>query len=213
MAQVQDIHVRNLAKSTSITGFMVNAAIPPLEVISVLNSAKVKFVLMGAYALVGWTKTARATEDVDVVVTAKHHKKAIRALLAAFPQLELDDHPAVSRLRERESGSVAIDVIKSYQELFQVALKNTHPVTSGSETYRIPSLSMALTLKFAAMISPGRSDEKKHSDAGDFIRMVKMNAEIDLEELSALGEYVYPGGGKELVEKVDQVRAGKTLQL
>ena len=192
---------------------MVNDSISPLEVIAALNEAGVRFLLVGAYGLVGWTKSSRATEDVDVIVPAKQHKKAVRTLLVAFPHLDLDDNPAVARLRDRETKEAIIDVIKPYQQLFQTALKNTHSVQSGEQSYNIPSLEMALTMKFAAMISPSRSDEKKHIDAHDFIRMIKVNTEISLEKVSELGEFVYPGGGKELLEKIAQVRQGQTLQI
>ena len=63
------------------------------------------------------------------------------------------------------------------------------------------------------MVSLVRADEKKHLDAHDFISMVKANGDIDLEKLEELGNLVYAGGGKELVEKVRQVRAGEKLQL
>jgi len=43
--------------------------------------------------------------------------------------------------------------------------------------------------------------------------VVKRNPEIDLEKLAELGDLVYPGGGKEIVEKVRQVRAGEKLIL
>jgi hypothetical protein len=72
---------------------------------------------------------------------------------------------------------------------------------------------MALAMKFAPMISLTREDKKKHQDAHDFIQMVEVNPDIDLEQLAGLGELVYPGGGKELVEKVRQVRAGESLKL
>ena len=72
---------------------------------------------------------------------------------------------------------------------------------------------MALAMKFSAMISLTRSDYKKHFDAGDFIRIVKANPDIDLEKLHMLGQLVYNGGGAEIVEKVKQVRAGEKLKL
>jgi hypothetical protein len=72
---------------------------------------------------------------------------------------------------------------------------------------------MALTLKLAPMISLIREYEKKLTDASDFISMVKSNPNIDLSKLAELGDLVYPGGGKEIVEKVRQVRAGERLQL
>jgi len=81
------------------------------------------------------------------------------------------------------------------------------------QEYRIPALEMALAMKFAAMVSLMRVDEKKLIDASDFIKMVKTNPEIDLSQLAELGELVYPGGGQEIVELVRKVRAGEKLQL
>ena len=72
---------------------------------------------------------------------------------------------------------------------------------------------MALACKFAPMISLMRVDEKKLIDAADFIDMVKKNAEIDLETLEKLGDIVYNGGGKEIVELVRKIRAGEKLEL
>jgi hypothetical protein len=187
--------------------------ITPLEVIRVLNEASIRFVLVGAYGLVGWTKTPRATQDVDVLVGVRGQKKAVRALLAAFPHLQSEDHEVVTRLRETESQRVVIDVMKANQELFRAVLKHTHTVEAEGESYQVPSLEMALAMKFAPMISLNRADEKKLIDASDFIVIVKSNPEIDLEKLAQLGDLVYPGGGAEIIEKVRQVRAGEKLHL
>jgi hypothetical protein len=212
--QELDIHARSLAKAAVLTGFHHMAhAVSPNEVIALLNDAGISFVLVGAYGLVGWTKKPRATEDVDVIVAAKHQRKAVRALLAAFAHLEEYDLPVVTRLRDRESKTVAIDVMKPNQQLFREAFKHTCSVTLEGQTYRIPSLEMAIAMKFAPMISLTRSDEHKYQDASDFITIIKANPSIDLEKLAELGELVYPGGGQELVEKVRQVRAGETLKL
>jgi hypothetical protein len=72
---------------------------------------------------------------------------------------------------------------------------------------------MALTMKFAAMIGLHRSDIDKYQDAHDFGRIVLANQEADREHLAELGELVYPGGGKEVVEMVRRVRAGEKLLL
>jgi hypothetical protein len=208
-----DVHRRGMEKSTTISGFLMANPIAPAEVISVLTSAGVNFMLVGFYGLVGWTKTARATEDVDVIVALRHVKKATGALLDAFPHLEAHDLGVVVRLRDRESGDIAIDVMKPNQQLFRVAFKNSQLIHSGGQSYRIPSLEMALAMKFAPMVSPHRQDEKKHLDAHDFIRMVRMNSDIDLEKLAELGDLVYPEGGKELLEQVRRVRAGEKLLL
>jgi hypothetical protein len=150
---------------------------------------------------------------VDIVVVQRHVKKAVAALTGAFPHLEVDDQPAVVRLRDRETGAVAIDVMKPNQAIIHAALKHTQTVQSGRMSYKVPSLEMALALKFAPMVSLNRSDDDKHVDAADFIRVVRHNSDIDLDQLARLGELVYAGGGKEIVEFVRRVRAGEQLIL
>jgi hypothetical protein len=183
-----------------------------MEVVRILNQAKVPFVLAGAHAAFGWMHEARATMDVDVIVAARQHKKAVRLLLRRFRTLEAVELPVVTRLRDRETHEVAIDVMKPF-ELYRATFKNTHTVQSGKQTYRIPSLEMALAMKFAAMVSPNRLDTKKLIDAHDFIMMIRANAEIDDEKLAELGELVYPGGGAEVLELLRRVHSGETLIL
>jgi hypothetical protein len=210
---VQEVHTKSLAKATTLSGFQVMSAIAPLEVIAVLNGARISFVLVGAYGLAGWTKKPRATEDVDLVVAARHHKKAVKALLAAFPDLEADDHEVVTRLRRKETREVTVDLMKPNQPLYRDAFKHTISISTGGQEYRIPSLELALVMKFGAMISLTRADAKKHMDAHDFIQMVHVNPAIDPNKLALLGDLVYSGGGQEIVEKVRQVRAGEKLNL
>ncbi|MGH7171552.1 MAG: hypothetical protein ACRELF_02370 [Gemmataceae bacterium] len=211
--QVRDIHAQSLATSSALSEYYVPNLIIPLEVIRVLNEAKVRFMLLGAHGVGGWTREPRATKDVDVLVAARGHKKAVRALLTAFPHLQEEDHQVVTRLRDPETAAIVLDVMKPNQPLYLDALKHTHPVESGGEKYLIPSLEMALAMKFSAMISLTRSDDKKHFDAGDFIRMVRVNPDIDLAKLHAFGQLVYNGGGDEIVENVRKVRAGDKLTL
>jgi hypothetical protein len=210
---VEDVHARSLAKATLLSSFQMVHAIPPSEVIAVLKAANVSFVLVGAYGLGGWIRKPRATEDVDVIVAARHHKKAIKALLATFAHLEAEDHEVVTRLRDRETHEVAIDVMRPNQQLFREIFKHTHTVSSQGQTYRIPSLEMALAMKFAPMISLHRKDADKLLDAHDFMYMVEANPDIDMKKLCELGDLVYPCGGKEIQEMVRRVRAGEILQL
>ena len=62
---VQDVHAHSLAKATLLSGFQVARAIPPSDVIAVLQKASVSFVLVGAYGLgspatgCNWRPTAR----------------------------------------------------------------------------------------------------------------------------------------------------------
>jgi hypothetical protein len=188
-------------------------AITPIQVIRLLNSARIRFMLVGAHGLGGWTGAPRATQEIDVIVAARSVRKAVRELLAAFPHLEEDDHPVVTRLRDRETKKVAIDVMKSNQDLMQAALKNTCEVESEGEKYYIPTLEMALALKFAAMVSLNREKDKKYMDASDFSKMAKVNPNIDFDKLAELGELVYSGGGAEIVIMVGQARRDETLTL
>lgn len=208
-----DRHSRSLAEASILSTIQIMDPILPEAVIKVLNKTRVSFVLAGAYALAGWTRAPRATKDVDVIVVASHVKKAVQALKAAFPPLEPDDQEVVIRFRDPETQEVAIDVMKANQPLFRAAIKHTTTAIIGGEKCKIPTLEMALAMKFAPMISLVRADEKKHLDAHDFISMVKVNKDIDLVKLSFLGELVYPGGGQEVVEMVETIRAGRKLVL
>lgn len=216
---VLDIHSDHLRRSALIAKFQMEVQLAkrflsPLDVIRVLNREKISFVLVGAYGLSGWRTQARATEDVDVVVAARQIAKAVRVLVKAFPYLEPDDCDVVVRLREKDTQRVAIDVMKPLQAPYNVIFKHTKKVTAGKESYRVPTLEMALTTKFAPMISLMRVDERKYQDASDFIDIVKKNGDdIDLDTLAELGDVVYNGGGKEIVELVRKVRAGEKLQL
>lgn len=210
---VRDVHSTSLATSTALSSYYVADLITPLDVLSALAEVGVRAVLVGAHGLGGWLRKPRATEDVDVIVGARNQKKAVRTLLTAFPLLEADDHEVVTRLRDKETKIVRIDVMKTNQPLFQAVLKNTSTVEAKGLSYQIPSLEMALALKFAPMISLNRSEEKKYIDAHDFITIVKSNATIDVTKLAELGQLVYNGGGAEIVELVRKVRAGEKLVL
>jgi hypothetical protein len=210
---VNRIHVQNLAISTALSRHYVVNFIPPDEVIDVLNAAGVRFLLAGAHAIGGWTNEPRTTHDVDVLVASRQVRTAVRALESAFPHLQVQDLPVVIRFVDPATKKVVIDVMKPNQALHKVALRYTHRIETPERTYHIPSLEFALAMKFAAMVSPNRQEDKKLFDAGDFIRMVKTNSQIDLDKLAKLGELVYPGGEKEILEMVRRVRSGEGLIL
>lgn len=206
------IQAPHFQRSVLLSSYQVQPPIKPLDVIRVLNQGKISFVLVGAYGLADWRKEARATEDVDVVVASRQIKKATKLLLEAFPHLVAVDLPVVVRLKDPSSGFIAIDVMKP-NELYRETFKHTHTVQVGRRVYRIPSLEMAVTMKFASMCSPNRLEEDKLQDAHDFILMVKNNTEIDLAKLAQLGNCAYGEGGKDVLELVRKVRAGEKLIL
>lgn len=209
--KVIDIHAGHLERSAALSGIQMAKVIAPVDVIRVLNRNKISFVLVGAYGLAGWRKEPRATEDVDVVVAARQVKKTVQLLLAAFPHLEAVDVPVVVRLRERGTEKVAIDVMKPVRQPYCEVFKHTHKVTTGGQTYRVPSLEMALVMKFSAMTSMYRAVEDKYQDAHDFILMAKNNSDLDEDKLAELASRVYPEGGKAILELVRQAIAGEKL--
>jgi hypothetical protein len=208
----RDRHAEALRTSSELSAYYVRNLVTPIQVITILNREKISFVLVGAHGISGWMREPRATQDVDVVIAEKHIKKATRILVAEFPHLTPRDEEVVVRLLDSDSGTPLIDLLKP-RALYRAAFKHTHPISAGSQYYRIPSLAMALAMKFAAMVSPNRPAGKKHRDAGDFTFIVEQNPEIDAAELNELGELVYGGGGADLCEMIRQARAGETLVL
>jgi hypothetical protein len=184
--------------------------IGPLDVIRVLNEAEVGFVLMGTYGIAGWRQQPRATQDVDVLVQKKDHRKAVAAITRAFPGLKGQDSPVVTRFTDPETGEVVIDLMKPGQDLYKLVFKNALWV---EKSHRVPNLEMALTSKFAAMISPNRSYDKKLVDGGDFVNMVKKNFKaIDRKKLRRLAEKVYRGGGESIIKMIDDLQAGRRIE-
>jgi hypothetical protein len=204
-------HVCCLESSTALSSYYIPHFKAPLEIIRILNTTGIRFVLIGTHALGSWMNKPRCTHDVDLLVAARDHKKAVKALLDAFADLAPEDKDDVTQLRHRETQAVLIDVYKPHQPLFREALKQTHTVQSSEQEYRIPSLEMALTMKFATLVSPTRDQADWFQDAHDFICMIKANPEIGMKRLAIFGKLVYNGGGGEIVEMVRKVRAGERL--
>jgi hypothetical protein len=185
--------------------------ISPKKVIRLLREANVRFVLMGTHGIGGWRSEPRATQDVDVLVVRKDHTKAVRILHEAFPKLIVEEGVVVTRFKNPKSGEPLINVMKPLQAVFRMTFKYTVQIR---DSHRIPDLEMALASKFAAMVSPNRAADKKFIDAGDFINIVRTNEkELDIKKLRRLGEKVYRGGGAEVVQLVDDIKAGKQIQL
>jgi predicted nucleotidyltransferase len=209
-------HGEALRKSTEITRTLRKmyrpevSMVAPADVIPVLNQAGVRFVLMGNYGITGWRGEARATEDVDILVRARDHRKAVRAIQEAFPRLQLTDFAVVTRFLDPVTAIPLIDLMKPNQPLFKVAFRQTILDENG---YLIPNLEYALACKFAAMVSPNRLERKKYLDASDFMTMVEKNSStIRLPHLKRLGERVYPGGGEEILQLVEDAKAGRRLE-
>ncbi|MBM4070905.1 MAG: hypothetical protein FJ271_18425 [Planctomycetes bacterium] len=190
--------------------FPRTASMQPEKVIAILNKAKVRYVLMGTFGINGYRDEARATQDVDVLVRSKDHERAVKAIKASFPKLEMEDFPIVTRFRDPANKKPLIDLMKPRHDALLAVFKNSILV---GKSHRVPTLEMALVSKFAAMVSPFRDDDKKLVDGGDFVNMVKHRAKsINLSKLKKLGEKVYRGGGAEISKMVADINAGRRIQ-
>ncbi len=183
--------------------------VKPEAVIKLLNRARNDFILMGTYGINGYRDQSRATQDVDVLVRAADHDRAVALLQENYPQLEVADYPVVTRFLDPRNARPVINVMKPASASLQAAFKNSVPV---GKSHRIPNLEMALVSKFAAMVSPNRIQSKKLVDGGDFVNVVETNlAAIDQKKLRRLAEKVYRGGGKKILQLVDDVEAGRRI--
>jgi hypothetical protein len=209
----RDIHATSLAISTALSGYYVPNMIAPLDVIAVLNESGVRFVLVGTHSLGGWLNKPRASESVTVLVATPDYHKAIAMLRATYPHLTAEVSRVLARLRDPTTKQDVIDVIRPNRELCQATLTHTLTVASEGQSYQIPSLEMALAMKFASLIQLTWGSAEKYQEIHDFMRIVQFNSGIDLEKLAELGEIDHPGGGKEIVELVRQVRAREKLKL
>lgn len=186
------------------------AMISPEDVIRILNRAKVKFILMGTHGISGWRGEPRATQDVDVLIRKSHHRKAIRAVQKAYPDLVLEELPAVTRFLDPLDQKPVIDLMKPEEDLYQEVFSNSVRV---GKTHFVPNLEMALASKYAAMSSEYRESEKKHLDAADFISMVKFHYdEIARDMIFSLGEMVKNGGGAEIQNLIEEAKCGRLLR-
>src|SRR5687767_13211409 len=95
------VHAEALRTSTRLTGLFYDMYRPGVsyvdakKVVRLLREANVRFILMGTHGIGGWRSQARATQDVDLLVTKKDHAKAVRVLREAFPKLSVEDTPVV----------------------------------------------------------------------------------------------------------------------
>ena len=134
------------------------------------------------------------------------------------PQVHFTEHdqmvdtPVVIRFK-RPDGEEAIDLMKPIgSPLWNRLLKIAVTVKVDGVPVRIPPVEGVLAAKFAAMASPHRRALDKQQDGLDFARIVTVNSQIDLALLGDLGNLIYAGGGKDILQLFADARAGKRLE-
>lgn len=210
-------HLGNLQKSFELSSQQVEDAVNPLEVAAIFEREKVSYVLIGGHMMSFYTGTARATVDVDFIVGGAHFARAAKAIDKAFSQFKQNDRVYHVTYDSEKSGLgdlERIDLVRDGFPLFrEVVTRYSHTVKTDGHAVRIPTIEAAIALKFAASISPNRGDENKPVDNADLLRLIRSALRIDDKALLTLGDFIYRGGGKELLALVGDIRAGKPVRL
>ena len=194
--------------------------VTPEEVIDCMIQADIQqWVLMGLHGYVGYLPMPRATQDVDVMVPYDQKDKAAKAIGARWPMLTQVTLSQVVRfldptdLDSDGKAKPVIDLMLPWAS-FQKTILASCVVVDPSSGSRYPTLEAALVSKYAPLVSPHRSQEKKEQDAVDFRRIVRANHNaIDLDQLVELGNQVWEGGGAEILRFVDLTLAAQPLPL
>jgi hypothetical protein len=184
--------------------------VTPDQVIRCMIDAGVKnWVLMGLHGYVGYLPMPRATQDVDVMVPYSQKKRAADAVAAQWPMLKQVDLSQVVRFLDETDldpdgkPKPVIDVMLPFGK-FQETILKKHVIVDAETASRYPTLEAALASKYAALVSPHRSRDKKEYDAGDFRRIIRANHErIDRQSLSALASEIWEGGGQEILKFIE----------
>ncbi len=192
------------------------------QILRTLIRKKIPFVLTGAHAIGGWTGRPRDTQDVDILVKGgRNHGRAINAIKELYPELEVRNFAGVTGFFIPDEKQSVIDVTYPHRADIEETL--AHPLWTENKVlglrYRIPTLEAALANKYGAMLTPSRELEKRLVDMADFGWMVKHSMDpgqrpMNLQKLAFLGEKVWPDrGGEEILRLVEQVKAGKPINL
>jgi len=152
----------------------VEDAVSPFDVVALLNSDGIKYVLIGGHLLGHLTGSPRATVDVDVIVDSGQVGRAVRALEAKFPELSVQDLVHNVRFSSQKANgpraidAERIDVVRADPPLFHRILER-YSVNIQAKGHRIlvPTFEAAVALKFAAAISPNRGADSTPQDRAD----------------------------------------------
>lgn len=209
--------IENLQKSFELSSQQIDDVVNPLEVAALFESEKVSYVLIGGHMLSYYTGTARATVDVDFIIGSVDFERASKVIHKTYSQFKHHDrvyHVTYDTQKTPTKDPERIDLIKDGFPLFK-AIVQKYCVTLREKKIliKIPTIEAAVALKFAAAISPNRSDENKSIDNADLMRLIRVAPHLNEQVILALGELIYSGGGTELAAVVNDIKQGKTISL
>lgn len=194
--------------------------VTPQDIIECFLAAGVRrWVLMGLHGYVGYLPMPRATQDVDVMVPYSEKNKAVKAIAARWPMLEKLELSQVVRFGDGDDRDdtgkpkPVIDVMLPWSPFQETILKDY--VQIDEETGgRYPTLEASIVAKYAAIVSPHRSLDKKMFDAGDLRRIIKANFDkIDRGTIKLLADQVWEQGGGELLSMLELAKEDKPFPI
>lgn len=204
-------HAYGIAVSSRLTSSYrhtrrIAVDVKPEEVIECMNSAGIRsWVLMGLHGYVGYLPMPRATQDVDVMVAYSERDRAAKAVATRWPMLKQKTLSQVVRFLDADDPDhegkpkPVVDIMLPWSP-FQETILQKYVIVDPITGSRYPTLEAAIVSKYAPLVSPHRSQEKKEYDAGDLRRIIRNNyAAIDREVIRKLGDQVWEKGGEELL--------------
>jgi hypothetical protein len=194
--------------------------VTPQEVIDCLRKANVKnWLLMGLHGMVGYLPMPRATQDVDVMVPYSQKQRAAKAIAAQWPMLTQVTLSQVVRfldptdLDPEGKPKPVIDMMMPWGK-FQETILEKHVRVDEETGSRYPTVEAVLASKYAALVSPHRSRDKKEQDAVDFRRVVRANhSSIDREALRELCDQIWDRGSEEVLTFIQLTLDDKPLPI
>ena len=183
----------------------------PKDIVPILHSRKIDFMLVGAHGLSGWLMQERGTQDVDILLRDKDKSKAAQAILKKFHGMILEKCPEVWRFSK--DGQQLLDLMLTVSPFHKRIFKEFDFTTVAAIKVKIPKVECSLAMKWSAMTGHYRNWGKKHLDAADFISVVEKNQKLNFALLRELGELRYERGGSELIGYVEDARAGRRLEI
>lgn len=208
--------LENLQKSYELSSLQAEDIVNPLEVAVLLENKKLSYVLIGGHMVSFYTGIPRATVDVDFIVGGSDFTEATHVISKSYQAFKQTDrvYHVTYDTKQKVVNPERIDLIKDMFPLFRQIVEK-HSITLQDKNYqiRMPTLEAAIALKFAASISPNRSNADRAIDNADLLRLVRSSAKFDEKILSLLGELVYLGGGNELLQVVGDITSGKSIDL
>ena len=184
--------------------------VTPDEVIDCLRTAGVKnWVLMGLHGYVGYLPMPRATQDVDVMVPYSEKNRAVKAIAHRWPMLIQRASSQVVRFLDPSDDfpdgqpKPVVDIMLPWSP-FQESILKRHVTIDVKTGNRHPTLEAAIVSKYAPLVSPYRSWDKKQQDAVDLRRIIRANHDqIDRSVVRELADQVWEQGGEELLSFLD----------